>query len=85
MKTYSVKHTFFFGVFALATLAACNSKETPPAVGIANPASEHCVQKGGKLEIVKDAAGEKGMCHLPDGTVVEEWELFRRDQPQQSN
>ena len=61
MKTYSVKHTFFFGVFALATLAACNSKETPPAVGIANPASEHCVQKGGKLESLKTQQ-EKKVC-----------------------
>ena len=37
---------------------------------------------GGKLEIVKDESGEKGMCHLPDGTLIEEWELFRRDNSQ---
>lgn len=49
---------------------------------MANPASEYCVKKGGKLEIVKDASGEKGMCHLPNGTVADEWELFRRDNPQ---
>ncbi|WP_408735811.1 DUF333 domain-containing protein, partial [Acetobacter malorum] len=22
-----------------------------------------------------------GYCHLPDGTVMDEWELFRRDNP----
>ncbi|MEE9877844.1 MAG: DUF333 domain-containing protein [Stenotrophomonas maltophilia] len=27
--------------------------------------------------------GEYGMCHLPDGSQVEEWELFRRDNPPQ--
>lgn len=69
-------------MFVLALLGGCSSTEASPTVAIANPASEHCVKKGGKLEIIKDAAGEKGMCHLPDGTVVEEWELFRRDNPQ---
>ncbi|HET7266784.1 MAG TPA: DUF333 domain-containing protein [Oleiagrimonas sp.] len=45
-----------------------------------NPASEYCVKQGGTLEIVKDHDGnERGMCHLPDGTVVDEWDLFRRD------
>lgn len=51
-------------------------------VGMANPASEHCVNKGGKVEIKKNSeGGEYGICHLPDGTQVEEWELFRRDNP----
>ena len=44
---------------------------------IANPASTNCVEKGGKLEIVKGEAGEIGMCILPDGTTCEEWALFR--------
>jgi uncharacterized protein len=45
--------------------------------GIANPASTNCVDKGGKLDIVKGQAGEIGMCILPDGTTCEEWALFR--------
>lgn len=57
-------------------------EESKNSVEIANPASEHCVNKGGKIEILKDESGEKSMCHLPDGTIVEEWELFRRDNPQ---
>ncbi len=53
-----------------------------PRVGMANPASVHCVDKGGKVEIRKNSeGGEYGICHLPDGTQVEEWELFRRDNP----
>ena len=70
--------------FSIATvpailLAAC-SQSTPikeKAAGIANPASEHCVKLGGKIEIRKGAGGEIGYCHLPDGRVIEEWQLFR--------
>ena len=82
MKISSGKIVFFSSVFALSLLSSCSRTEPSQEAAIANPASEHCVKKGGKLEIVKEAAGEKGMCHLPDGTVVEEWELFRRDNPQ---
>ena len=66
----------------LLALAACTTAAPPaPVVGMANPASVYCVQRGGALEIVKGPAGERGMCHLADGTAVEEWELFRRDHP----
>ena len=48
-------------------------------VGAANPASEFCVKQGGKLEMKKDKdGGEYALCHLPDGTVVEEWSYFRQ-------
>ena len=72
-------------ILAAAALSACakkNGKTTdapPPAVGMANPASVFCVERGGKLEPRKDAEGnEYAMCHLPDGSVVEEWEYFRK-------
>ena len=50
-------------------------------VQIANPASVYCeVEKGGDLEIVTgEDGGQSGMCHLPDGTLVEEWELYRNE------
>lgn len=53
------------------------------SVGMANPASVYCVEeKGGKLEVKRDAeGGEYGVCHLPDGTIVEEWTLYRQDNP----
>ena len=60
-------------------LVGC-SKAAPiknEGVGIANPASEHCVKIGGNIEIRKEANGEVGYCHLPDGRIVEEWTLFR--------
>ncbi len=71
---------------ALALLSACAAPSPTPetkSIGMANPASQYCVKLGGKLEIVKQAdGGEIGMCHLPDGTTIEEWQLFRRDHKQ---
>lgn len=82
MEFFYGKRVFFSGVLSLALLSGCGADESAPSAEIANPASEHCVEKGGKLEIVGSESGEKGMCHLPDGRVVEEWELFRSDNPQ---
>lgn len=73
---------------AAAMAAGCSTnseatKSSDGAIGMANPASVYCQEKGGKLSIRKDKDGnEIGICHLPDGTQVEEWELFRRDNPQ---
>ncbi len=69
---------------AVALLGACGSDDTPPtgttaAAGIANPASEFCVQRGGTVEIVDEAGGQVGYCNLPDGRRVEEWEYFRSE------
>lgn len=41
-------------------------------IGIANPASTNCVNKGGKLEIVDTTWWQVGMCTLSDGKVCEE-------------
>ncbi|OPH38311.1 putative hemolysin [Moraxella lacunata] len=65
------------------TLTACTTTNPAPShkVGVANPASEFCVKQGGKSEIRKSADGsEYGVCHLPNGQVVEEWEFFRQHQ-----
>ncbi len=66
-------------VLSSSVLAACNTTavEPEPQVDMANPASEYCIQQGGKLEPRKNAHGEYAMCHLPDGRVIEEWEFFR--------
>ncbi|HUY62796.1 MAG TPA: DUF333 domain-containing protein [Candidatus Paceibacterota bacterium] len=45
---------------------------------LANPASVNCTQTlGGTLEIVDEANGQVGYCHLPDGRVCEEWALYQ--------
>ncbi|PSJ80637.1 putative hemolysin [Neisseria iguanae] len=72
---------FMMAAMAAAALTACtqNAQPKPFMKGMANPASEFCVKQGGKSVIRKDArGGEYGECHLPDGTVAEEWAYFRR-------
>ncbi|AWN52140.1 DUF333 domain-containing protein [Methylobacterium sp. 17Sr1-1] len=59
---------------AAALLAIAGASQ---AWALGNPASAHCTSAGGRLEIRKGPQGEAGYCHLPDGRVVEEWQLFR--------
>jgi hypothetical protein len=67
----------------LVLLAACTaqaSPDAPPAVGLANPASVHCQQVGGRHETRRESgpnSGEFGVCVFPDGSQCEEWALFR--------
>ena len=85
--THALAQAFALAASLLA--AGCASSpapapkpEQPARIGMANPASAYCVEKGGKLSIQKDAAGNQtGLCALPDGTAIEEWTLFRRDHP----
>jgi putative hemolysin len=48
-------------------------------VGIPNPASVYCEEQGGEVVIVVDDEGnESGLCRLPDGTEIDEWEYYRQ-------
>jgi putative hemolysin len=49
---------------------------------MANPASVYCQKLGGKTIMKSNDKGQYGMCQLPDGSQIEEWELYRRDHPQ---
>ncbi len=47
-------------------------------IGLANPASVHCEEQGGTLDIRTDAdSGQYGVCVFADGSQCEEWALFR--------
>lgn len=51
---------------------------TPEApIYMPNPASVHCTDEGGKLEIRDEAGGQVGYCLFPDGAECEEWAYFR--------
>ncbi|MCE2574364.1 DUF333 domain-containing protein [Komagataeibacter sp. FNDCR2] len=50
-------------------------------IGTPNPASKFCVQRGGRVEMLRTGSGVTGWCHLPSGKLVEEWKLFRRNHP----
>ena len=68
---------------AMCACATRGTVEQAERVGLANPASTYCISLGGKRETRKDAAGnESSICHLPDGTIIDEWALFRRDHRQ---
>jgi len=63
----------------MLALAGCASAPPEPKpVGMANPASVYCAEQGGTLEIRNAPGGQTGYCDLPDGRVIEEWELFRQ-------
>ncbi len=47
-------------------------------IALTNPASQHCLARGGQLEIKKDEQnGEYGVCQFSDGSECEEWQFFR--------
>lgn len=51
------------------------------SINLANPASENCIKKGGKIEIRKNKIGEYGVCFFEDNRQCEEWALFRGQCP----
>lgn len=60
----------------------CGEKTDQPAATttLANPASVHCEEVGGTLDIRTDASGgQVGYCIFPDKTECEEWALLRNE------
>lgn len=63
-------------------LADQNKQKTEDQIniGLPNPASVHCEEVGGNLEMKLDASGgQVGFCILPDKSVCEEWSLLRNE------
>jgi len=52
-----------------------------PLSNMANPASSNCIKLGGTLKSLTNKDGEYALCHLPDGSICEEWKLFRKECP----
>ena len=49
-------------------------------IGMANPASVYCVEKGGESITKQDKDGsEYGICKFKDGKEVDEWEFYRKN------
>ncbi len=46
---------------------------------MANPASVHCKENGGQLELMDDENGQFGVCIFNDGSRCEEWRFFRKE------
>ncbi|EHM2231677.1 putative hemolysin [Salmonella bongori] len=66
-------------------LGACSSSQhdvpRPPHIGMPNPAAVYCEQLGGTLVPVQTPQGVRSDCNLPNGEIVDEWTLWRRDHP----
>ena len=55
---------------------------TAPVVSLSNPASQNCVDKGGRLTVEKNRkGGQFGVCTFPDNLQCEEWAMMRGDCP----
>lgn len=66
----------------IAALTACTT-EKDEMVGMANPASVFCEEQGGTSKIVEAADGsQSGVCVLPDGSEVDEWDYYRANNPE---
>jgi len=51
-------------------------------VGLANPASQNCIEKGGTLSIQERGdGGQYGICFFEDNRQCEEWALFNGECP----
>jgi len=82
--------SLILGIGLLLTLSGCQDtpevqpSETPvdtEPVSIANPASENCVTKSGRIEMRQNKKGEYGVCLFEDNRQCEEWALMRGDCP----
>lgn len=73
----------YLSLILIFPLIACLPEEEKPRTALANPASVHCAEKGGTVKMVTEVAGQVGYCHLPDGSVIGEWALFKRDSKDQ--
>lgn len=63
-------------------LSACTPHSAEPQrLTMRNPASEWCVQRGGKQVQEASSNGSTLYCLLPSGEKVEQWALFHRDHP----
>ena len=75
MTKVSILATSLAALFVMPFAAGAAAQKP---VGMANPASVHCSEIGGRLVIRKDRAGnEYGFCRLPNRRLCEEWALFR--------
>jgi predicted amidohydrolase YtcJ/putative hemolysin len=65
-------HSVFFAAGLLLPGAPLMAQQQ-----LANPAAQFCVDEGGTYRVVEDAAGQRGLCVLPDGREVDAWDYFR--------
>jgi uncharacterized protein len=69
-------------LLVLSTLSFIIPTQTETNSGIANPASQNCINKGGTLTIeTRGDGGQFGVCTFEDNRQCEEWALMRGECP----
>ena len=78
-KISTVAFLFLLSAFLLGACGTAPAGATPtPGAGMPNPASVHCEEHGGQVEIVTAADGsQSGLCRFPDGSACDEWAYYR--------
>lgn len=59
------------------TLPPPTATQETPTGEVPNPASAHCLEQGGVLELRQEQGGVVGYCRFADGSVCEEWAYYR--------
>ncbi len=78
---------YCIAALAAVLLAGCTTAPDSPTrggesrAGMANPASVWCKEKGGIQVPIQSPQGVRTDCKLPNGEVLDEWALWRRDHP----
>jgi|GEM_PF-5891517 len=57
----------------------CIATTSSGQAGIANPASDYCIERGWRVDIRSHAEDQTGYCVFGDGSECEEWAYFRGD------
>lgn len=77
-----IRTTFGGAVAALALCLAASPAAQAQGTTLANPASQNCAAKGGKVVIEKNGKGAQyGVCLFPDNLQCEEWAMMRGECP----
>ncbi|MDO4694792.1 MAG: DUF333 domain-containing protein [Eikenella sp.] len=73
----------YLSLCAIFALAACAAQQPVPPLAAVNPAGAYCTRQGGQSEVRQDEYGnEYGVCRLPDGQTLDEWEYYRSQHPE---
>ena len=65
-------------LIVILAFAAAPVLAQAPRAALANPASQNCAAKGGKVSIEKNGKGAQfGVCMFPDDMQCEEWAMMR--------
>lgn len=66
-------------ILALPVLALTACAAAGP--DMPNPASRFCQDLGGQSQIRATGQGQQGFCLMPDGRLIDEWDLWRSRNP----